>query len=53
MKDYFDSLVVPKDVDVHVGGRTPSINVTSQNLHLKIARFVGHEEVVGADDAVC
>lgn len=52
VENYFHSLVVSEDVNIHVGGRAVTRKIASQDLQLEVARTVGCEEVVCPDDAV-
>ena len=52
INDDLDPLVIPQDVDANDGCVIVTCQVPGHNVHYKVARAVGHEEIEGAQDAV-
>lgn len=52
VNDDLDTLVVPQDVDADDGRVIVACQVPGHDVHHKVARAVGHEEVEGTQDAI-
>lgn len=52
INDDLDTLVIPQDVDANDGRVIMACQVPGHDVHHKVARAVGHEEVEGAQDAI-